>query len=86
MSYQSTINFKIDHSLKNDFLHICQREGYSASLIMREFIKDYCSSHKAEEPVPNEETLQAMKDAINSTNTTVSSFDDFLKWAKNEAS
>ena len=81
MATQSTMNFKIDPALKSDFLHTCKSKGISASFIIRELISRYIEEN---EPKPNAETLQAMKDAINSTNTTVTSADEFFAWAEEE--
>ncbi|MDP8080083.1 hypothetical protein [Phocoenobacter skyensis] len=82
MSMQSTMNFKIDPALKSDFLHACQSKGLSASLVIRELISGYCQEN---EPEPNIETLQAMKDAINSTNTTTMTAEEFFAWAEAES-
>lgn len=35
------INVKMPKELKDTFSGICERDGYSASLIIREMIKDY---------------------------------------------
>ncbi len=80
MAMQSTMNFKLDPALKSDFLHTCQSKGYSASLIIRELIARYVQEN---EPQPNAETLQAMKDAVNGINTTTTTVDEFFKWAEN---
>lgn len=80
MTMQSTMNFKLDPALKNDFLHTCQSKGYSASLIIRELITRYVQEN---ESTPNAETLQAMKDAVTGMNTTITTAEEFFEWAKN---
>ncbi|MBS9775018.1 MAG: hypothetical protein KGV59_07695 [Tenacibaculum sp.] len=62
-------------------MQTCQSKGIPASLIIRELILRYCEENEAE---PNAETLQAMKDAIMSTNTTTTTADEFLAWAEAE--
>ncbi len=38
---KTTLNLKLDTSLKEDFAERCRREGRSVSLVLRELMKNY---------------------------------------------
>lgn len=78
---QATMNFKLDSTLKTDFLYTCQQQGISASQVIRQLITQYCASN---EPTPNAETLQAMKDLLLGENTIKTTAEEFFEWAESQ--
>ncbi|MDP8033298.1 hypothetical protein QJU43_02775 [Pasteurella atlantica] len=43
---QRILNIKVEEELKNTFMSICRQKGHSASLVLREFMKSYCTKNQ----------------------------------------
>lgn len=41
-----SVHIRADEDLVNDFKRLCEQQGYSQSLIMRELMKDYLLKNK----------------------------------------
>ncbi len=46
---QTTLNLKLDTSLKEDFAEHCRREGRSVSLVLRELMKNYLGRNNGQD-------------------------------------
>lgn len=57
------VSFKVNKELREQFNVICEREGYSASLVHRKLMEQYVKSKTApvSHNIPNAETLAAIR-------------------------
>ncbi len=75
------ISFKVSKELREQFNIICEREGYSASLVHRKLMEQYIKSKTVpvSKNTPNAETLAAMQNVETGKNLqTFNSVDELF--------
>lgn len=76
------ISFKVNKALREQFNAICEREGYSSSLVHRKLMEQYIKSKTipVSKNIPNAETLAAMRNVEAGKNLqTFSSVDELFE-------